>query len=686
MTDNSVAIRKMNTEYLVSNQHPEPFAIRDRLDRVLRRDVASSLASVLRHGMPPSDDSLMFVRSLSIDISVNADWDDGMLAAAWADSIARGLARVIGDRQRDDEIAWFASWADYLADFLRQASTGTAWNRWYFSRFKGLRMLPTSAAMRTALTRDACEGLAALHAMPAPDVAGTLSAMTRGDARRVTDALFAAGPAHSDSLARALVHTWSAGTFSAATSDEEPGCTLLLCIELARGYVRFVGHALAESARGLIRLARLMDRISAGETMPLREAVARGDLAALYAAAGTADGEVIAPLCQWPHDLRVSVTQRVSEKVDPSAARSSTDWETVSPVRSRDTGSQKSHGGMRERVSEDDPSHLWDLANPGDAQETSFGGLFLLLPILDEILKPEAVSNWPDPEGCSAISALRTLILSRCFGRERSLRVLGDPLVCAFAGAPGLVTRDIYDWLSEVTRTRWRTLTEDISARIRPVSLPSASSVLIGSVPSRGGRTAIAIESHRGCWLFAAGYQAARPMRLIERVLQQAHRVDATGLVIQDAALLEGFQSADFDIPVFWNEDPGISETLDGSQTGLREQRARLGRLASEFAYLGDHSPYRMATHADLALRVAAQNVLRLFASRLPGFAHSSLTHLHHNFLATRASVENEVSGRIVVRLTRPPLHLILNMTGMSRAAYRLSWMEERLFALFPEA
>jgi hypothetical protein len=37
------------------------------------------------------------------------------------------------------------------------------------------------------------------------------------------------------------------------------------------------------------------------------------------------------------------------------------------------------------------------------------------------------------------------------------------------------------------------------------------------------------------------------------------------------------------------------------------------------------------------------------------------------------------------VRIGRPPLHLILNMTGMTRQSYRLSWRDERPFALFQQ-
>ena len=65
-------------------------------------------------------------------------------------------------------------------------------------------------------------------------------------------------------------------------------------------------------------------------------------------------------------------------------------------------------------------------------------------------------------------------------------------------------------------------------------------------------------------------------------------------------------------------------------------------------------------------------------------FARASLAHLHANFLDVRASVEEEATRR-VVRMSRAPLHLVLSMTGMTRATFALPWLDGRVIALYPD-
>jgi hypothetical protein len=86
----------------------------------------------------------------------------------------------------------------------------------------------------------------------------------------------------------------------------------------------------------------------------------------------------------------------------------------------------------------------------------------------------------------------------------------------------------------------------------------------------------------------------------------------------------------------------------------------------------------------DRALSVAACAVMRAFAWRLPGFAESSMPFLHHNFLDFAATMHEE-PGRRVVRVGRPPLHLVLGLTGMTRATYRVGWLDDRPFAIFQD-
>jgi hypothetical protein len=84
------------------------------------------------------------------------------------------------------------------------------------------------------------------------------------------------------------------------------------------------------------------------------------------------------------------------------------------------------------------------------------------------------------------------------------------------------------------------------------------------------------------------------------------------------------------------------------------------------------------------AVVTATARALERFARRLPGFATSQPEYLRRNFLAVEASIEREPS-RIVVRVTRPPLHVLLSMTGLIRRKYTLAWLGETPIEIFPE-
>jgi hypothetical protein len=117
---------------------------------------------------------------------------------------------------------------------------------------------------------------------------------------------------------------------------------------------------------------------------------------------------------------------------------------------------------------------------------------------------------------------------------------------------------------------------------------------------------------------------------------------------------------------------------------GLAELLIRRNDWAQDAAYLALPPGLRGSLEADRMMSVAAQSVLRAFSGRLAGFARSGLPYLYRNFLDFPGSLEEEPTRRIA-RLGKPPLSLILNMTGMARGVYRLSRLDERPFALFPE-
>jgi hypothetical protein len=84
------------------------------------------------------------------------------------------------------------------------------------------------------------------------------------------------------------------------------------------------------------------------------------------------------------------------------------------------------------------------------------------------------------------------------------------------------------------------------------------------------------------------------------------------------------------------------------------------------------------------AAQAAAARLLEAFSSHLPGFAGSGDAYLRRNFLDVPATVDWE-PARLLVRLGRPPLHVVLTLTGLLRRRYQLSWLDGLPVEVFPE-
>jgi hypothetical protein len=74
------------------------------------------------------------------------------------------------------------------------------------------------------------------------------------------------------------------------------------------------------------------------------------------------------------------------------------------------------------------------------------------------------------------------------------------------------------------------------------------------------------------------------------------------------------------------------------------------------------------------AFVLLAGAVLRTFARRLPGFGRSSAGYLVASFLAAGGRVE-ATEAAITVSLRRPPLGVVLAMTGLARGRHQLPWL-----------
>lgn len=342
----ALSIGTLRTTMFVSSEHPDP-------ERVLR-DVRSALVvglgaavSARLSATAATSRAVWRVRRLQVDTDVNAAWDGDRIADAVASALVRSLAReLVGSGDGVNAIR-FETAAAHLAQYLVDRVEG-AERRWYHKRFDGLALLPSSAALRTAIARDAADGLAALQQLQ-PDarrrVIDTLSAI---DARHVLMA-FASLPARAtvaDACAAAARLEWPG-----ARPRSVDAAALSLFLELAGD--RLGGQPLRQAVELIAQLADRVARLSLADRDTLAEDLARGDM---------------------------SIARQLVAEMP--AASSLTPEAAAAVVRSLDG---------RPAVDFAEPNRAW----------TRFGGVFLLLPDVDAEAFGESPLRFADDEAAN---------------------------------------------------------------------------------------------------------------------------------------------------------------------------------------------------------------------------------------------------------------------------------------------
>jgi hypothetical protein len=316
-------------------------------------------------------------------------------------------------------------------------------------------------------------------------------------------------------------------------------------------------------------------------------------------------------------------------------------------------------------------------------RSTALGGIFLILPHLDELPLVEATQHWPHADEAAAISLVRFLVLLKCCGRENSERAFYDPLLRDLLLIPPILSPAILRaWQSRLKGENLQNCLATLFAWQCSRGAIEGKEQLLTLRELRGRPFVILVDAGRGLWLLVDRYLPHGLQAIIESLRPRvAMLMEEGGVLYSDPSLISLLQAKFAGLSIADASDRAI-DLAEGEMRGVNAIRARLDKLPDELEFLTLPASFKIARPLDLVLSIAAQHLLRGIAWRLPGFARSNLPYLSRNFLDFSASIEEEPARR-VVRMGRPPLHLILNMTGMTRQSYRLSWLDERPFALF---
>jgi hypothetical protein len=561
-------VERVHNHYLVpADQSAEE--LRDRLERSIQADLPSALAATLNRILNPEDRSIWFVRRLALDFPLNAEIDPDNVAHVWAAQLAGVLIDVMRDPGGGDAIR-FSDRTSYVAQFLLDLVDGVAWDKWYYESFAGLRALPVTDALRTAILDDPETGLDVLHSLGEKALT-IVRTLCPADAARVLTGLCARPSVGDAAECVSAVAGIARGIFHGAGGDEERHA-LILFLTALQSHPGLDLKMLAEASRVIARLCRW---IAEGSLAP-NQLRSGGRLTAIHRALGPEHAGLLAPLL---------------------ASRSTVLDALLSP-------------GLAAGASPESPAF------------THFGGMFLLLPLIDEMPLADACSGWPNPDGAADAATLtRFLIFIKCLGGQQAFGCLSDPVV-----RDSMNIHADLDWQSIAA---W-------SNRLRPRHLDRLLDSLLA-------------------WHLETGTAIGPPFEVASarcRGVQEMFEVDpGRAIWIRRAAL---------------RHQAGVSRDATQDLDHLRLPRALGIRRA-----------------VDIALSIAAQGLLRCFAWKLPGFSQSSLPYLAANFLSCTAAVEAQ-PGRTVVRIGRTPLNLILGMTGLNSSSYSVSW-RPLPYALFPE-
>ena len=637
MDSNRLQIRRFRAEYLVPAQHPSPESVKDQLDKVLTSQLASTLSSAFSPWFSETDPSMWFVRRLDIDVAVNAAWSGEQLTRAFTRQIGRTLGDTLHDGLEQDNVVHFSSRDAYLARFLCDLAAGHAWSHWYYESFAGLRMLPTSASLRTAVCDQSEPGREALLQLSSGELREVLRALSRHDADLILDSLAAMAAAGDEAdCCQIAWNAWQTIEPNSFNELDESRRALLLYLTASRDQ-QAMGLNLKRASLALLRLASRLATDSTAQKAQLLSALTGNGLAEFYLAGG-ADAETLSPLLRCsPGWLR-----EVAEAINTRPTKQPSD----------------------------------ESATPG-RRYTSFGGAFLLLPFIDELPLADATRDWPHANEAAAMSLVRFLLLVKCCGQQNVERSFTDPLLRDLLLVPPTVSVEVIrEWQSRIATTDVQKFLQALLVWQRAQETVTGSKQILAPVVVQGRPVVVLIDGARGLWVAA---HIVEPHHLVDTLRDPLAQLESNdGVLLCDPPFLE----------MLWPEFPSLRmigfPDAESEEDQVSRILARLDKLPDELAHLALPDTFQLSPELDLALSLVAQHIMRAFAWRLPGFAPSNLQYLWGNFLDFSASVDEEPDRR-VVRVGRPPLRLVLGLAGFTRQAYRLSWLGERPLTLFEE-
>lgn len=405
MHESSLQIHRLNIQYILDESTTSATEEKKRLDRMATEQLARTLGQSLSPLFSRKPGLVLFDK-LECELTFDSTHSNRAIVEAWTSEITRVLSRYLQD-DTCQAMVYYDTFEDLLSAFLIDLIKGQAWNNWAYRTFDGLKMLPLSAALRTAILDNQDVGMKVLLAMNQTEQRMVVRALGKVESHRVLSTLASNNSDVGVNLDKVARQILSVLDNDLLISNETSASSLYLFLQVNATH-RMNCKIQARLIREIVQL-----KTSLADSA-FYHSVNKNDKLAIEKIINT-ETEIIAGLSPATRNIIINILSKNHEDIVCDT--------TI------------------------------DTMN-GDAGRclTLFGGAILLIRFIAEL----PINKFPGITDDDAI-CLRMIILAKAMGNERFIDVFNNPVLRELLAVPPTLTvRAATDWAANQPQDRWQ--------------------------------------------------------------------------------------------------------------------------------------------------------------------------------------------------------------------------------------
>ncbi len=270
------------------------------------------------------------------------------------------------------------------------------------------------------------------------------------------------------------------------------------------------------------------------------------------------------------------------------------------------------------------------------ARFTRFGNVLFLLYQLNNLSLQQWCKHWPSCEGAPAEAVIKLLSVCTCQGIAKFGSAFKDPVVQDLCGVRThnkypLSMAQVLEWLDVISTEQTAQVKQQFqdffyTVIAAPQGISESAEWIIDT---QQAQFKIQGERKKGLW-----------------------------------------SSIQYRESIALNKQISALDELDPNSADMH-------LVITDLKFLWPAPNRQLPLHSTGLICLLAQYALRSFACRLPGFAHSSANYLLNNFLSMTLTL-SEKEQHFSAKISRVPMSVMLNMTGITRSTLHLPAFDAR--------